>query len=831
MAARACLAKGDTKGYDVIKRSLPSFCFMCTFEPSKGAAGNRPLNTWRSQKAVRLNGLVMLDFDHLDDPRAEFARLPEHFFDDDCVNQILLAHITPSGSGLRLVCKADPRRGNIADNQNWLSRCFGLTCDKSVKNADRTSFAVMASEIIYLDPQLFTYNNEEFDNLYGDNYRLGKSQPLNVCLADAQSSDCPAAVRSGNAGEADAKADAPAAKNEGADEGRPEADPQPAHDEKAEGTVSSAEAPALVLFRNVPRKQITEAWLKIKGTPEQGERHLTMVAAACDLRYICDNQPKELLPLLLALPFVQDIVKERGQQEVEKACTDACNYPMKPALPKTVKDAYKVCKAAEQGETKKAESEEADANGMTAKDLEKYTEFWNRLQPLISDADDPYNLATYRMADENKLGGVFAAGAMFCTLMTRCWYRHFNGEDVRMNPQVYLIGDPASGKGETEKIDQIIMSPVLVADRVGREAEAEYKRKQKERATSSKAQKGEALQRPEFCIRYLPSRTSNAVFFRRAKNAYEEHEGEKFFLHLYTFDSELDSNTTAQSGGSWIGKHDIELKAFHNEVTGVDYANADSVNEIITIYYNSVVTGTPISLAKKISIRNVNDGLCSRLAIFRMLSSSFRMIGKGDRNLNHAKNCRLKEWAFKFDKMAGELKIGALVDHVYNLCEQSAYQAEATNDKVLDFLRKRAVFYAIWFTVPRIVARAISVCEKEKREGFTAMDFVAVNESDFEFATLIYDAVIYWQDYFFGRMLQESWENAMRELKPRAYNTNNSAFFMTLPKNFTAANVVDGLGISNNAAYTQISRWIKSGYVSRVSKGEYVKNVSSIEKG
>ena len=34
-------------------------------------------------------------------------------------------------------------------------------------------------------------------------------------------------------------------------------------------------------------------------------------------------------------------------------------------------------------------------------------------------------------------------------------------------------------------------------------------------------------------------------------------DGEVMPMHLYMFDSELDSSITAQSGGAWIGKHDL----------------------------------------------------------------------------------------------------------------------------------------------------------------------------------------------------------------------------------------------------------------------------------
>ena len=653
---------------------------MAKFEKSKGANGTRPENTWRLQKAARLTGLVMLDVDHMeDDPRKVFAAIPEHWLDDDCDNQILLAHVTPSGCGLRLVCKADPKRGNLADNQQFIAHSLGLKSDACVKNADRLSFAVTAKDIIYIDNQIFTYENEEYDKMYGENYRRGDSRPKQSDLQPTPdpsraggevdclqgriqpTDDTQHPSRTGGDGGRLPVINSPS-RLEGVAAGRGSREQAAGADALVNTQINAPQPPLILegelvtsnaqLFRGIKRRDIAAAWLKVKGTPETGERHLTMVSAACDLRYICDNDPVAVCALVKTLPFVQDIIKERGEQEVEKACSDACKYAMKPTLPKAVSQAYKSCKLKKFDEEMEKEDKEK-GYGRDDWSMAGYISQWKRLQPFLADENDPYALATYRMADANKIGGVFMAGTMLCTLLTRCWYRHFDGEVHRLNPQTYIIGDPASGKGEGEKMDQIIMAHVIVADRVGREAEAEYKRQQKERSTSSKAQKGEALKRPEFCIRYIPSRTSNAVFFRRAKNAKEEINGEPFPLHLYTFDSELDSNTTAQSGGSWIGKHDIELKAFHNEFTGVDFANADSVNELIQVFYNSVVTGTPISLSKKITLRNVNDGLCSRMAIFRMLSDDYKMIAKGNRNVNADKNCKLKQWAFKFDKLSG----------------------------------------------------------------------------------------------------------------------------------------------------------------------------------
>ncbi|MBO4462820.1 MAG: hypothetical protein J5797_01325, partial [Prevotella sp.] len=560
-------------------------------------------------------------------------------------------------------------------------------------------------------------------------------------------------------------------------------------------------------YNGIPFQTIVDRWIKQNGTPEVGARHLSALKLAADLRYLCDNQPANIKAVLLLAPFVQEIIAERGEGEITDICTDVVGRKLYLTMPKKVSALLE-----DKGKESKKDEEVSKAL------LSTYSLFWERLKPLMTEI---YDLPTYRMEDYNKLGGVFAAGTMYCTLLTRCYYQHFDGEMQRMNPQAYLIGDPASGKGEAEKMDKIIMGPVIAADKVGRDAEKEYKRQQKERSTSTKAQKGDALKRPEYVIRYLPSKTSNAIFYRRQLNAVEERDGEKFPLHLYTFDSELDSNTSAQSGGNWIAKHDIELKAFHNEFTGVDFANNDSINDVLQIFYNSVISGTPISLNRKVTPRNVNDGLCSRMAIFKMLGSSYKMIGKGNKNLNHEKRCKLQQWAFKFDKLSGEMPIKKLVDHVYKLCEDSAVQAELEHDKVLDYLRKRAVFYATWFTVPRIMERA--VLEAEKKKEADPVKLMKVEKSDLEFSTLIYEAIIYWQDFFFGRMLQESWDNAERDMKPRVKNSQNSFAYNNLPRQFTLKDVEQDANLSYRAASSQVRRWVEAGIVKRVKQGVYQK--------
>jgi hypothetical protein len=278
------------------------------------------------------------------------------------------------------------------------------------------------------------------------------------------------------------------------------------------------------------------------------------------------------------------------------------------------------------------------------------------------------------------------------------------------------------------------------------------------------------------------------------------------------FDSELASANKRNGGADWIGKRDLELKAFHNELTGVDYANNDSINEILPVYWNTVTTGTKIALAKKFTMANINDGLCTRVAIAPMVSDHFQMLALGDYQAYCQRRERLLVMANGMSRMRGELPIGRLVEHVYRLCKQAAADAESQNDLVLDTLRRRAVFYATWFTIPMLAQRA----------GYDAAK-VEVTDQDLRFATLMFDAVVYWQDSFFGQMLQESWENGERTFAPRLRRSRNAEQYAALPREFTTDDVARELNVNGNAASSQCGRWLQKGYVERTGQGRYKK--------
>ena len=779
--------------YDAKKKSLPMVCFMATFAPNRGKDGKWPLDTWRLQSAARLNGLIMHDFDKLSKVGIKvdelYHDLPAHWFDDKanpCA--VLYAGITPSGDGLRLVTIANPDL-NIEQNQEALltqihslggGKYAAIERDGACINADRTSYIVDDSRIYFMNDLIFDYENEEYDKKWGDFYRKkahpsppkGRDVDIHDAAASSPSSSNQTSLPSGGLGWAS--------------------------------------------YHNVPYKKILSTWFDQNGgIPEEGDRHKVMLLLVADIRYICNNNVGFTWHVIMQLEFVRNWIEKEGdaaRKEVDDIITGACAKELWWGTPKRLRAVLDAVGLTDQVKA-------AGASMSDEEELAVYQNFNDRIRPLLT---EPYVSAAKVTTDTNLLPAIFFSGAMFCTLMTRAWYEHFDGLNTRMNPQVFGIGMPASGKSFADRLDKMIMAVMRVADAPARMAEKEYKRKIKERASSSKEAKGEALQQPDGMIRYLPAKTSNAIFFRRLENAKETIDGDVMHLHLYMFDTELESQTSAQKGGTWIGKHDLELKAFHNETSGVDYANGDSVNDTIPIFWNQCVTGTPISLSKKISMANVNDGLCSRICFCKIWPEKYKMLPFGNRESNHDIDVKLKEWGYRFDTVKGELPVQPLVKHVYYLCEAYAKKAEEAQDDVLDFLRKRAVFYAIWFTIPRILGR-----QWEQYRDTKQLD---VNDDDLQFASIIYEAVIYWQDYYFGAMLQDSWTNAANEHVVRKPVRDKTADeFKALPQVFTINDFDSSL--TEGARRMRITRWKQAGYIVALGGARpqrYEKKVSDI---
>lgn len=809
---RAALRVGDKKMYSDLKRKLPMFLFQAgSVAESLNGRGER--GTWRKQEHIKLNGLVMVDLDKmggnlcLEPGNQELQNYYEAVIHRHVGHMgILLVHITPSGCGLRIVAQADPERGNLFDNAKYISDIVGCKPDLACKDSSRGSFAVTAADILYLDEKIFDYDNDEYDKKFGPAYRTGGSRTAAADTTGTNSTDKPTFGHGGN--NTDTPMEKPSEEKEG-DRG------------KDIGVTLEQNDDGEYCFKGQPFKNIIDAYWKHEGgRPSVGERHTRVLQMANRLRYICDNNADNLFRV------IDHCGLDDG--EVRSICDSACAYKMAPFFPPSLRAVLQSLpkresdrEGAGEGAGEDDESRAAAGTFATGTRID-YQGWWERLRPLCN---DPLRDAIAPLADEIKMGGTLAAYAMFGTYLTRCYWKHYDGEQRRLSYLVYIIGDAASGKSFAVRLDKLIMEPMKVADKAGREWEQQYKEDREQREASTKKSREAAQEIMHPVIRYIPSTISNAMLYSRLRDAREKIDGHDVHLHLYTFEAELATALRVQQG-SWAGKLDLECKSFQNEEAGVDYAWAQSANGLYQVNWNQVVTGTPDAMRRKIKPATVLDGLVTRLAIFRMPEEHYTMIDRQAKTRDFNAESRLRSWGYRLETLKGELVCPQLVDLAYEWCERKAREAEMNGDVVADYFRKRVPFYIVRYGLVHAVLENYDRLSKLQDEGKPLT--VPITKKTLQFAELIGDFIYEMQIRQFGEMVFNALENQKKDFVPRQRLSKHTEAYNRLPKVFTTEDVVNIFNCSSNAASQQCSRLKQRKYIKLLGKGKFKKLIMKI---
>ena len=507
--AREALARGDKNVYDNKKKGLPFVIFIATYDESGKEFENKQTGEkttrrgqWRNQKYCRLNGLCVIDFDHVEgDVRKVWEEAFSKLSDEDKA-KILFVFVTPSGHGLKVVFMADASVGNLIDNQIVFSRKLGLNPDESCKDGSRGAFLTTEEDIILLDERIITYENPEFGEKYNEAYHEGKTQATITNTNSTNLTNNPS-TSSGTKDSCNLS--------------------DPCSENNPSNPSNSCSVKELV-YHGVPYSKIIEAWIGDKKV-EQGDRHRTSLVLADHLRYITDNDPKLIEQILRQTPFVQEIVDERGE-DVAQTVQSAQGYEFLKGIPRRMQNALKAA-----GVTEACSDPQPPNLGGSVKADDVYA-----VLPLDKWAEELQEMAQYYPClkelfvnvHPHKLPAVwFSSAALFGTLMTRAYYHFWYEPEIvrRLNYCIFIIGDPGAGKNIVEKFYKKIADPMIQADSCLIDAVNRYKEGRTERTTSTKAQKGEALKRPVVGIRVHPARTATGEFIRHMNAAIETVEG------------------------------------------------------------------------------------------------------------------------------------------------------------------------------------------------------------------------------------------------------------------------------------------------------------------
>ena len=777
-----------------LKRKLPAFIFQAMFDETESAKGK--LGAWRKQAATRLTGLVVMDIDHVDNPREKFAEwgLSTDYLGTDswtsqaakpsvrgfinkdtalsaeessvsqnesrvdpCLKNILLVYVTPSGKGLKIVFKADVKKGNLIDNQHAMAKVLGVEVDESCKDASRMSFICKESDILFIDKELFTYENKEFAERYNALYRDGRSgaspNPLQKEGAIVTASECPLPLEG--------------------DRGR-------------------------LLFKGVPYSEIIDEWWKRNGgVPQEGERNVKLYQLAVSLRAICDNNHEQLMAVMPRLGL--------DEQELRSIVESACKEPPK-GLSKALASILR-----EMGIVDGEQSVMTKADDNMARWLWDWGAQIEALMgdfPLLRDVCKGLKRNQYPAA-------LFVGSGLLMTLMTRCTYRFYHRPEElrRLNNSTLIIGDPASGKSFATRLFKLIASPIVAADKIGKDAINAYREQMRTKGANKEKPK-----KPKVIVRVHPARTSNAQFIQDMVNSVEEVDGELMQLHMLTFDTELGNTVTVQKGGSWIDKQSLELKAFHNEEDGQAYSNNDSVLQDFYVTWNFIYTGTPIALKKKVNEQNFGSGLATRLTCIPLPATNFEMMSR-ESTVDHESDRRLKEWAEKLDRMKGELTVHKIVDELYDWTARRMADAEENESKADEMLLKRCAYHGLNFAAPFIVMRH---WDKMHQDGNYWCGEFETDETDWRLAELIVNIQYACQRHYFGAMAEAYFDNKLKDASVNVQRRQKTYDgFARLPEEFTVDDVMRCFNLTNHEAVRKrVYRLTKDHLIEKIGLSE-----------
>ena len=756
-----------------LKRKLPAFIFQATFDETTSKAGK--VGAWRKQSATRLTGLVVMDIDHVENPLTMYQGWVEKALDFKKLG-IVLIYITPSGKGLKIVFKADVAKGNLIDNQHAMAKVLGVEVDESCKDASRMSFICKETDILYLDKELFTYENKEFGEKYDAEYRAGHS-------ADTK----PAAVASASVKQVSAEG----------------------------GQVDVESVP--LKWRGYDVQRIIDARYADKlPCAADSNRHTESLKLATDLLLMLDGDKAQVQRIVEAQSWVKEIIDERDEnvgQTVESAASCIAEKEKKYAFALPSKAMLTAIQES-CGKTYQ-EITKAQTAAVTLKDDDMSRWLWEwgaeidalaEEYPLLKDICKGLKRNQYPAA-------LFVAGGLMMTLMTRCTYRFYHRPEElrRLNNSTLIIGDPASGKSFATRLFKLLASPIVAADKIGKEAINAYREQMRTKGANKEKPK-----KPKVVVRIHPARTSNAQFIQDMVNAVEDVNGEPMQLHMLTFDTELDNTLSLQKGGSYIDKQALQLKAFHNEEDGQAYSNVDSVFQEFYVIWNFIYTGTPIALKKMVNEQNFGSGLATRLTCIPLPATNFEMMSR-ESFVDYDSDERLKAWAEKLDKMKGELSVQKIVDELYDWTARRMEDAKENDSKADEMLLKRCAYHGLNFAAPFIVMRH---WDKMHQDGNYWCGEFETDDVDWKLAELIVNIQYACQRHYFGPMAANYFDNKLKDASVNVQRKQKTfEAFDRLPDEFTIEDVVRCFNLGSSAsARKKVTRLCRDHLIEKISE-------------
>ena len=533
------------------------------------------------------------------------------------------------------------------------------------------------------------------------------------------------------------------------------------------------------------------------GAPE-GSRHKTALKLASDLIILCDGNLENVRQVLLSQSWVQEIIKERGQDEIERILQtakkrmekrEAENY--NDLLPsKDMRDAIKLATGRSYTQLSRETRLTAEGRNLAAAEYD----IMKMLENIGQDVEKLFphfpvlRLLCHLQKRRHYIAALFVGGAFFMTLMTRCWYRSGMepGRVCRLNSILELIGRSGSGKHIAVDLYRLLMEPVKLADKAQIDALNKFNA-EREQNNGGKSNKSP---RPKGVFRCMPSETSAAAIREAEFNAVEIIDGEEWPLHVSHFNSEL-QDMQRQMRKEYMNIEKLFYKGFHNEPDGSYLKTSSAIVGEFDVHFNGVYSGTKTALDKQTTTENYGGGLLFRLTVAPLGDSNFEM--RQSRKYSEedaARDRQLKEWAYRFNDCKGEIPCEDIDVALSEWTNRRMKDAKEEHNFALEDLIKRPYWHGMNYALPFIVSRHWDKMVKDADGRWKCGPDFKTDKYDRQLALLIERAQFAFQQFFFlgiGEQYYDNLQHAETINKHRQQKTMLA--YRRLPDPFTSEDV------------------------------------------
>jgi hypothetical protein len=227
-----------------------------------------------------------------------------------------------------------------------------------------------------------------------------------------------------------------------------------------------------------------------------------------------------------------------------------------------------------------------------------------------------------------------------------------------------------------------------------------------------------------------------------------------------------------------------------------------------------------MALKKKVNAQNFGSGLATRLTCIPLPSTNFEMMER-EQTVDFESDGRLKEWAFKLDRVKGELTVQKIVDELYDWTARRMMDAKENNSKADEMLLKRCGYHGLNFSAPFIVMRH---WDHFHQDGNYWCGEFETDEVDWKLAELLVTIQYACQRHYFGALAEKYFDDKTRDAAantPRRAKTIEA--FNRLPEEFTIEDVIQCFALKNStAARSRVVRLMRDSLIEKTD--EFVDN-------